>query len=73
MTGWNNWTPFQPVQFEWEDNPQPRVERLVSGSARVDEGRASTTQDSSVAPVDSKHADRTDSPCRLPLPDAEEA
>ena len=34
---WNNWTPIQPVQFEWEDEPQPRVVRLVSGSARVDD------------------------------------
>jgi hypothetical protein len=25
------------VQFEWEDEPQPRAERLVSGSARVDD------------------------------------
>jgi hypothetical protein len=46
VTAWNNWTRLQPVQFEWEDEPQPSVVRLVSGSARVDdpdqasEGRA---------------------------------
>jgi hypothetical protein len=37
MTHWNNRTRIQPVQFEWEDEPQPRAERLVSGSARVDD------------------------------------
>ena len=36
-TRWNNWTRLQPVQFEWEDEPQPRVVRLVSESARVDD------------------------------------
>ena len=24
VTGWNNWTRLQPVQFEWEDEAQPR-------------------------------------------------
>jgi hypothetical protein len=27
----DTWTRLQPVQFEWEDEPQPRVVRLVSG------------------------------------------
>jgi len=35
MTLWNNWTRLQPVQFEWENEPQPIAVRLVSGSARV--------------------------------------
>jgi hypothetical protein len=34
---WNTWTRLQPVQFEWENEPKPRVVRLVSGSARVDD------------------------------------
>ena len=37
MTRWNNWTRIRPVQFEWEDEPQPRAVRLISGSARVDD------------------------------------
>ena len=37
MTRWNNWTRIQSVQFEWEDEPQPRAMRLVSESARVDD------------------------------------
>jgi hypothetical protein len=36
MTRWNTWTRLQPVQFEWEDEPQPMVARLVSES-RVDD------------------------------------
>ena len=28
---------LQPVQFEWENEPQRRAVRLVSGSARVDD------------------------------------
>jgi hypothetical protein len=35
MTRWNTWTRLQSVQFEWEDEPQPSVVRLVSGSARA--------------------------------------
>jgi len=35
MTQWNTWTRVQPVQFEWEDEPQPRPVRLVGTSARV--------------------------------------
>jgi hypothetical protein len=35
MTRWNNWTRLQPVQFEWEDEPQQRAVRLVS--TRVDD------------------------------------
>ena len=38
MTRWNNWTRLQPMQFEWEDEPQLRAVRLVSGSGRVDGG-----------------------------------
>jgi hypothetical protein len=34
---WNTWTRLQPVQFEWEDEPQPRAVRLVSDAARVDD------------------------------------
>jgi len=34
---WNNWTRLQPVQFEWEGEPQPRAVRLVSESAWVDD------------------------------------
>jgi len=30
-------TRLQPVGCEWEDEPQPRAVRLVSGSARVDD------------------------------------
>jgi len=37
MTRWNSWTRLQPVGCEWEDEPQPRAVRLVSGSARVDD------------------------------------
>jgi hypothetical protein len=37
MTLWNNWTRLQSVQFEWEDEPQARVVRLVGASARVDD------------------------------------
>jgi hypothetical protein len=35
MTRWNTWTRLQPVQFEREEEPQPSVMRLVSGSAQV--------------------------------------
>ena len=37
MTRWNNRTRLQAVQFEWGNEPQPRVVRLVSESARVDD------------------------------------
>ena len=37
MTRWNTWTRLQPVQFDWEDEPQTRAVRLVSGAARVDD------------------------------------
>ena len=37
MTRWNNWTRLQAVEFEWEDEPQPRAVRLISESARVDD------------------------------------
>lgn len=36
MTLWNNWTRLQPVQFEWEDEAEPRAVRLVSEWARAD-------------------------------------
>ena len=35
MSQWNKRTRLQPVQFEWEEEPQPRVVRLVSTSAQV--------------------------------------
>jgi hypothetical protein len=31
----DTWTRLQPVQFEWEEEPQLRAVRLVSGSAQV--------------------------------------
>jgi hypothetical protein len=37
VTRWNNWTRLQPVQFEWENEPQLRDVRLVSQSPRVGE------------------------------------
>jgi hypothetical protein len=33
MTRWNTWTRLQPVQ--WEEEPQLRAVRLVSGSAQA--------------------------------------
>ena len=59
MTRWNNWTRLQPVQFEWEDEPQPRVVRLVSESARVDDPVRVT-----VAGVEVEGASRLSSPRR---------
>jgi hypothetical protein len=35
MTQGNKRTRLQPVQFEWEEEPQPRAVRLVSTSAQV--------------------------------------
>ena len=35
LEGWRKTTRRQPVQFEWEEEPQPRVVRLVSTSALV--------------------------------------
>ena len=35
MSQWNKRTRLQPVQFEWEEEPQPRAVRLVSTSAQV--------------------------------------
>ena len=39
MTRWNNGTRPQPVQFKWEDEPQPRRGGLISESTRVDDLR----------------------------------
>ena len=35
MSQWNKRTRLQPVQFEWEEEPQPRAVRLVRKSAQV--------------------------------------
>jgi hypothetical protein len=32
---WNNRTRLQPVQFEWEEEPQPRAVRLTSINSYV--------------------------------------